>query len=147
MEERRRAEQAQEQVIFSTQIENSVIANMSEIGVYPYAVYSVIKMHQASGEDNPSYATIARMTGINRSTVIKSVRKLTLQRHFGALAKFAHVESRFHGRKRRGKGAFDTPLNPCVRSACSTTVAVGINLAFPMLDFSKHSCTFLAYTP
>jgi glutamine synthetase type III len=41
-EHRARAEQAQEQVIFSTQIENSVIANMAEIGVYPYAVYSVI---------------------------------------------------------------------------------------------------------
>ena len=77
LEERRRAEQAQEHVIFSTQIENSVIANMSEIGVYPYAVYSVIKMHQASGEANPSYAAIARMTGINRSTVIRSVKKLT----------------------------------------------------------------------
>src|SRR5262244_187420 len=54
---------------------------------------------------------------------------LPLQRHFGALAKFAHVESRFCGRKRRGKGAFDTPLNPCVRSACSTTVAVGLSSA------------------
>src|SRR5712691_7196717 len=51
---------------------------------------------------------------------------LTLQRHFGALAKFSHVESRFCGRKRRGKGAFDAPLSPCVRSACSTTVAVGL---------------------
>jgi response regulator of citrate/malate metabolism len=77
LEERRRVEQAQEQVIFSTQIDNNVIANMSEIGVYPYAVYSVIKMHQESGEANPSYATIARMTGINRSTVIRAVKKLT----------------------------------------------------------------------
>jgi predicted AAA+ superfamily ATPase len=88
LEERPRAEKAQEQVIFSTQIENSVIANMSEIGVYPYAVYSVIKMHQASGEDNPSYATIARMTGINRSTVIRSVKKLTDLNLLSSLSRF-----------------------------------------------------------
>jgi predicted regulator of amino acid metabolism with ACT domain len=75
LEERRRREE--EQVFSSTEIENSVIANMAEIGVYPYAVYSVLKMRQASGEANPSYAEIARMTGINRSTVIRSVKKLT----------------------------------------------------------------------
>ena len=45
--------------------------------MYPYAVYSVLKMRQASGEANPSYAEIARMTGMDRSTVIKSVKKLT----------------------------------------------------------------------
>jgi hypothetical protein len=33
-------------------------------------------MHQASGEDNPSYATIAKMTGINRSTVIPTATLL-----------------------------------------------------------------------
>jgi len=75
VEERRRREE--EQVFPSTEIENSVIANMAEIGVYPYAVYSVLKMHQESGEANPSYATIARMTGMDRSTVIRSVKKLT----------------------------------------------------------------------
>ena len=51
---------------------------------------------------------------------------ITLQRHFSALTKFAHVASRFCGRKRRGKAAFDAPINPCVRSACSRSVAVGI---------------------
>jgi len=74
LEERRRREEGQ--VFPSTEIENSVIANMAEIGVYPYAVYSVLKMRQGSGEANPSYAEIARMTGINRSTVIRSVKKL-----------------------------------------------------------------------
>ena len=44
-----------------TRIENSIIANMAEIGVYAYAVYSAIKMHvnQATGDCFPSYATIA----------------------------------------------------------------------------------------
>jgi len=50
--------------------------------------------------------------------------RLTLQRHFSGLAKFALVESRFCGRKRRGKAAFDVPANPCVRSVCSRSVAV-----------------------
>src|SRR6266487_7211592 len=53
---------------------------------------------------------------------------LSLQRHFNALTKFAHVESRFCGRKRRGKAAFDVPLNPCSRSVCSRSVAVGLLL-------------------
>src|SRR4030095_2773240 len=62
-----------------TRIENSIIANMAEIGVYCYAVYSAIKMHlnQATGACFPSYATIARMTGIHRSTVIVCVKTLT----------------------------------------------------------------------
>src|SRR4029450_8557234 len=51
---------------------------------------------------------------------------LTLQRHFSASAKFSHVESRFYGCERRGKAAFDTPINPCVRSVCSRSVAVGL---------------------
>jgi Helix-turn-helix domain len=62
-----------------TRIENTIIANMADIGVYAYAVYSAIKMHlnQATGACFPSYATIARMTGIHRSTVIECVKKLT----------------------------------------------------------------------
>ncbi len=51
---------------------------------------------------------------------------LSLQRHFSALTKFAHVESRFCGRQRRGNAAFDVSINPCVRSACSRSVAVGL---------------------
>jgi hypothetical protein len=61
-----------------TRIENTVIANMAEIGVYCYAVYCAIKMHvnQTTGACFPSYATIARITGIHRSTVIECVKKL-----------------------------------------------------------------------
>lgn len=65
-----------------TRIENSIIANMADIGVYGYAVYSAIKMHlnQATGACFPSYATIARMTGIHRSTVIDCVKTLTARK-------------------------------------------------------------------
>ncbi len=61
-----------------TRIDNNIIANMADIGVYCYAVYSAIKMHlnQATGACFPSYATIARITGIHRSTVIACVKKL-----------------------------------------------------------------------
>jgi len=50
--------------------------------------------------------------------------ELTLQRHFSVSTKFTHVESRFCGRKQRGKAAFDVPVNLCVRSVCSKSVAV-----------------------
>jgi hypothetical protein len=65
-----------------TRIENTIIANMADIGVYAYAVYSAIKMHlnQTTGACFPSYATIARMTGMNRSTVIECVKKLTARK-------------------------------------------------------------------
>ena len=65
-------------VVPHTRIDNTIIANMAEIGVYCYAVYSAIKMHlnQATGACFPSYATIARITGIHRSTVIACVKKL-----------------------------------------------------------------------
>ena len=52
--------------------------------------------------------------------------RIALQRHFSAMAKFAHVESRFCGHRRRGKAAFDVPVNPCVRSVCSRSVVVGL---------------------
>src|SRR5262249_22523711 len=45
---------------------------------------------------------------------------------FSALPKFAHVESWFCGRKRRGKAALDILVNPCVKSVCSRSVAVGL---------------------
>src|SRR5262249_40688690 len=64
---------------------------------------------------------------------------LTLQRHLMALLKLAPVESRFCSCKRRGEETFDTPINPCARSTCSRSVAVGLNFCtnglapFPLL--------------
>jgi hypothetical protein len=73
-----------------TRIENTIIANMADIGVYAYAVYSAIKMHlnQATGACFPSYATIARMTGIHRSTVIECVKKLRALKHISPQWRF-----------------------------------------------------------
>src|SRR5262245_25218033 len=51
---------------------------------------------------------------------------LPLQRHFRALTKFAHVESRLSGRKRQREVVFHAPVNLCDRRPCSTSVAVGL---------------------
>jgi len=61
-----------------TCIENNIIDNIAQIGVYGYAVYSAIKRHlnQKTGDCFPSYATIARKLGIDRGTVIRYVKKL-----------------------------------------------------------------------
>jgi len=67
-----------------------------------------------------------------------NVNPITLQRHFSVLTKFAHVELRVCGRKGRGKTSFDVPVNPCVRSICSRSVAVGItwwSVTYPGVDY------------
>jgi hypothetical protein len=73
-----------------TRIENTIILNMADIGVYAYAVYCAIKMHvnQATGDCFPSYATIARITGIHRSTVIECVKKLRALKLISPLWRF-----------------------------------------------------------
>ena len=57
-----------------------------------------------------------------------SVVVLPLQRHLSVLTKSTHVESRFCGRSRQVKAAFCTPVNPCVRSVCSRSVVVGLEV-------------------
>jgi hypothetical protein len=57
----------------------------------------------------------------------KSTDNLTLQRHFHALTKFAHVESRLSGHKRQRGVVFYAPINLCDRRACSTSDVVGLN--------------------
>ena len=73
-----------------TRIENTIILNMADIGVYCYAVYCAIKMHvnQATGDCFPSYGTIARITGIHRSTVIECVKKLRVLKLISPLWRF-----------------------------------------------------------
>ena len=59
-------------------IENSIIDNMAEIGVYGFAVYSMLQCHlqQTPTSAPPSYATIARKLGMDRGAVIRHVKKL-----------------------------------------------------------------------
>jgi hypothetical protein len=77
---------------------------------------------------------------------------LTLQRHFSALTKFARIESRFCGRKRRGKAALKVPINPYAGSVYSRSVAVGLIccdiglaslwaiVAIPLSTILAHEC-------
>src|SRR5262245_1636110 len=53
---------------------------------------------------------------------------LSLQRHFGVLTKFAHVESQLSGRKRQREAVCYAPVYHCDRRPCSTSVAVGLSL-------------------
>ena len=73
-----------------TRIENSIIDNMAQIGVYGYAVYSAIKRHlnQQTNQCHPSYATIARKIGIDRGTVIRYVKKLKALNLISPLLRF-----------------------------------------------------------
>src|SRR4051794_36599926 len=60
-------------------IDNSIIDEyLPKIGPYGYTIYSVIKRYfnQKTGDCYPSYKTIAKKSGIDRSTVIRYVKKL-----------------------------------------------------------------------
>ena len=62
-----------------TRIENSIIDEyLPQIGPFGFTIYSVIKRHlnHKTSQCNPSYGTIARKIGIDRSTVIRYVHKL-----------------------------------------------------------------------
>jgi hypothetical protein len=62
-----------------TRIDNSVIDEyVPQIGLAGLGVYVIIKkyLNQQSGQCNPSYATIARKAGVDRSTIIRYVKKL-----------------------------------------------------------------------
>jgi hypothetical protein len=62
-----------------TRIDNSIIDELAaQIGIYGLGIYVAIKRHlnTKTGDCYPSYATIARKLHIDRSTVIRYVKKL-----------------------------------------------------------------------
>jgi len=67
---------------------------------------------------------------------------LPLQRRFNALTKFANTVLQFYARKRRGKSAFNAPINPYARSIGSRSVTVKLPLA---LLFSVGLLLWLAW--
>jgi hypothetical protein len=112
-----------------TRIENTIIANMSEIGVYAYAVYCAIKMHlnQATGDCFPSYATIARITGVHRSTVIECVKKLRVLKLISPLWRFkedgSHTSNQYNFQAPGKAGA--SPMQGAEHSPSPKTEEVG----------------------
>ena len=61
-----------------TAIENSSIARASRIGLAVLGALVVIKSHlnQKTGQCNPSYTTLAHEAGVDRSTMIRYVKRL-----------------------------------------------------------------------
>jgi hypothetical protein len=85
-------------------------------------------------------AAIAELTKLLGYCSVEFIHTcITLQRHFRVLTKFAHVESRFRGCKPQGKAVLDILVNPCVKSVCSRSVAVGIKfIKLKMVQDSVH---------
>ena len=74
-----------------TRIDNSIIDDLaSQIGIYGLGIYVAIKRHlnQKTGDCYPSYQTIARKLGIDRSTVIRYVKKLKALNLLSPLLRF-----------------------------------------------------------
>jgi len=74
-----------------TRIENSIIDELAaQIGIYGLGIYVAIKRHlnQKTGNCYPSYQTIARKLGIDRSTVIRYVKKLKALNVLSPLLRF-----------------------------------------------------------
>jgi len=66
-------------IVPHTRIDNSIIDELAaQIGIYGLGIYVAIKRHlnTKTGDCYPSYATIARKLHIDRSTVIRYVKKL-----------------------------------------------------------------------
>src|SRR5256714_7450821 len=61
-----------------TAIDNSSIARASHIGLAVLGALVVIKSHlnQKTGQCNPSYTTLAHEAGVDRSTMIRYVKRL-----------------------------------------------------------------------
>jgi hypothetical protein len=74
-----------------TRIDNSLIDDLAaQIGIYGLGIYVAIKRHlnTKTGDCYPSYQTIARKLGIDRSTVIRYVKKLKALNVISPLLRF-----------------------------------------------------------
>ena len=72
-----------------TRIDNRIFDYMDIIGTNGFAVYAVLKKHENrhTGRCYPSYATVAEITGLDRTTVIKYTTILVT---LGLINKQAH---------------------------------------------------------
>jgi hypothetical protein len=96
-----------------TRIDNSIIDDLaSQIGIYGLGIYVAIKRHlnQKTGDCYPSYATIARKLGIDRSTVIRYVKKLKALNILSPLLRFKEDGSPTSNQYNFDKGGSSKPL-------------------------------------
>ena len=84
----------------------------SQIGIYGLGIYVAIKRHlnQKTGECYPSYQTIARKLGIDRSTVIRYVKKLKALNLLSPLLRFKEDGSPTSNQYNFDKGSGSKPL-------------------------------------
>ncbi len=61
-----------------TQVDNKILERMHEVGIAPVGVLIQLLRHRnrRTGQCNPSYATLARETGLHRDTVIRHIKRL-----------------------------------------------------------------------
>jgi hypothetical protein len=100
-------------IVPHTRIDNSIIDGVaSQIGIYGLGIYVAIKRHlnQKTGECYPSYATIARKLGIDRSTVIRYVKKLKALNLLSPLLRFKEDGSPTSNQYNFDKGGSTEPL-------------------------------------
>ena len=91
-----------------TRIDNRVFDYMNIIGTNGFAVYAVLKKHENrhTGRCYPSYQTIADITGLDRTTVIKYTKLLAT---LGLIDKQPHF---IEGRQTSNRYSFrDLPLH------------------------------------
>jgi hypothetical protein len=96
-----------------TRIDNSIIDDCaSQIGIYGLGIYVAIKRHlnQKTGDCYPSYQTIARKLGIDRSTVIRYVKKLKALNLLSPLLRFKEDGSPTSNQYNFDKGSGTKPL-------------------------------------
>jgi hypothetical protein len=96
-----------------TRINNSIIDDCAaQIGIYGLGIYVAIKRHlnQKTGDCYPSYQTIARKLGIDRSTVIRYVKKLKALNLLSPLLRFKEDGSPTSNQYNFDKGSGTKPL-------------------------------------
>lgn len=103
----------------SIDIENRIIDKyLSHIGVYGFAVYSLIERHlsQETHHGPPSYATIARKIGIDQGAVIRHVKKLQRLHLLSPTLRFKEDEAGLRRRDRRKRCPYKRALPECEAS-------------------------------
>jgi GntR family transcriptional regulator len=111
-----------------TRIENSFIDEVAaKIGIYGLGIYVAIKRHfnQKTGECFPSYQTLARKLHIDRSTVIRYVKKMRDLQIISPEWRFkedgSHTSNQYHFPGRENCGSAKNSAHPVHAGEGSST--------------------------
>jgi GntR family transcriptional regulator len=121
-------------IVPHTRIDNSIIDEyLPKIGPFGYTIYSVIKRYfnQKTGDCFPSYKTIAKKSGIDRSTVIRYVKKLkdfnliSPEWRFKEDGSHTSNQYNFHGQENSGSSNVQAPGFPGPSENIDESVQIG----------------------